>query len=315
MPGSSAARRDLRELPHLLPLYARAAAGLLPGAALLPWVPGGGGSLPQLELSTERVAIDRARLAAYNAVCGFASAGVVPATYLHILAFPLQMALMADGRFPFSPVGLVHIENEITQHAAAAPGAQVALSVKTGLLAAHPRGASFALEAQARAEGELIWSERSVMLKVGARAPVGGSPASAPAAGAREGARVAERRCAEAGSAPGQEWECPADLGRRYGAVSGDRNPIHMHPLAARLFGFPRAIAHGMWSKARCVAALSEELPERFGVRVAFRRPILLPARVRFHSEPGGEGEGAVLFSLRNAQGDQLHLEGEVHPL
>ena len=312
MAAASTARRDLRALPHLLPLYARAAAGLLPGVALLPWVPGGGGALPALELSAERVLIERGRLRAYNAVCGFAQATEVPSTYLHILAFPLQMALMADGRFPFSPVGLVHIENEISQHERVPAGAEIALSARTGALAAHPRGTSFEIEAQARVEGQLIWSERSVMLKVGARAGQGASaPGTEPAAGLSGAGAAAE------GSAPAQEqeWDCPADLGRRYGAVSGDRNPIHMHPLAARLFGFPRAIAHGMWSKARCVAALADQLPERYSVQVSFRRPILLPAQVRFQRFAAADGAGAVAFALRNAAGDQLHLQGAVRPL
>jgi acyl dehydratase len=323
-------RRELRELPNLLPLYARAAAGLLPGAALLPWFPGGSGLLPALELAADGVLIERERLAAYNAICGFAQTGEVPATYLHILAFPLQMALMADGRFPFSPVGLVHIENEITSHRALEPEVRVALRVRAGALAAHPRGRSFALDAQAYAEGELIWSERSLMLKVGARA---GAERTAPAQveksareDARESADAARDSAAEAredaegpsgaqGPLAEQEWECPADLGRRYGAISGDRNPIHMHPLAARIFGFRSAIAHGMWSKARALAALSGELPERYRVQVSFRRPILLPARVCFARQAGAGAERAIAFSLRSAQGEQLHLQGRVQAL
>src|SRR4029078_6251794 len=74
------------------------------------------------------------------------------------------------------------------------------------------------------------------------------------------------------------EWELPGDLGRRYGSCSGDLNPIHVHPLTARLFGFPSAIAHGMWTKARCVAALADRLPEAFTVDVAVSKTISLPA-------------------------------------
>ena len=38
--------------------------------------------------------------------------------------------------------------------------------------------------------------------------------------------------------------------------MSGDHNPIHLHPLTAKALGYPRQLAHGMWSLARCVAAL-----------------------------------------------------------
>ncbi len=37
-----------------------------------------------------------------------------------------------------------------------------------------------------------------------------------------------------------------------------------------------------MWLKARVLAALQPELPERFTAEVRFKRPVLLPARVAF---------------------------------
>ena len=90
-------------------------------------------------------------------------------------------------------------------------------------------------------------------------------------------------------------WQLPGDLGRRYGSVSGDLNPIHVHPLTARLFGFPSAIAHGMWTKARCLAALDGRLPDAFTVEVAFKRPILLPATVQFaEAATGGSGSACA---------------------
>ena len=51
-------------------------------------------------------------------------------------------------------------------------------------------------------------------------------------------------------------WSLPEDLGRRFAKVAGDRNPIHMYWWTARLFGFRRPIIHGMWTLARCMAAL-----------------------------------------------------------
>src|SRR5829696_2179424 len=108
--------RTLSRAPSILPLYARAAAPLVPGASLLPFLPGGGGEIPELELELAGVEADPAAVAAYARVCGFALRGHLPPTYPHVLAFPLQMALMADGSFPFGAVGLVHVENRIVQH-------------------------------------------------------------------------------------------------------------------------------------------------------------------------------------------------------
>jgi acyl dehydratase len=104
-------------------------------------------------------------------------------------------------------------------------------------------------------------------------------------------------------------WNLQGDLGRRYAAVSGDYNPIHVHPLSARLFGFPSAIAHGMWTKARCLAALSDQLPESFTVEAAFRKPILLPATVKFVKS---SGEGPIRFGVRDDRKDTPHLDGRL---
>ena len=62
------------------------------------------------------VRADPDAVAAYARVCGFALRDHLPPTYPHVLAFPLHMAVMADGSFPFGAVGLVHVENRIVQH-------------------------------------------------------------------------------------------------------------------------------------------------------------------------------------------------------
>jgi acyl dehydratase len=107
-------------------------------------------------------------------------------------------------------------------------------------------------------------------------------------------------------------WHLPGDLGRRYAAVSGDRNPIHMHALTAKAFGFPRAIAHGMWSKAHCLAALEQRLPDSFGVSVDFGRPMLLPGEVAFGSED--LENGAIGFAVWDERGSRRHLGGHIAP-
>ena len=114
----------------------------------------------------------------------------------------------------------------------------------------------------------------------------------------------------------GAAWRLPGDLGRRYAAVSGDRNPIHMHALSAKAFGFPRAIAHGMWTKARCLAALEQRLPDAFSVEVEFRRPILLPGKVAFGSlEEGTSSSIRFAVSKRRGRARDRHLDGRVEPL
>jgi acyl dehydratase len=289
------ATRTLSSPPSILPLYARAAASLIPGSSLLPFIPGGGKDVPDVELVLGGVRVDPDRVARYAEVCGCSLREHLPPAYPHVLVFPLHMAAMADGRFPFGAVGLVHIENRIVQHRPIGFGEELEIRVRATKLQEHPRGRTFALLSEVLVAGETVWDGVSGMLRRG-----GGSP--------KHSGHASE----EAELEPTAEWRLGGDLGRRYGAVSGDRNPIHIHPLLARPLGFPRAIAHGMWTKARCLAALESRLPDAFSVDVRFRKPILLPAHVVFASAQHGE---QIDFSVSDAERGTPHLEGHTRPL
>lgn len=313
------AAKALQGSPNLLPLYVRAAAPMIPGASLLPFVPGGGKAIPEIELTLQDVQVDAERLAAYAKVCGFALRAHLPVTYPHVLAFPMHMAVMADGRFPFGAVGLVHIENRIVQHRPIAIGQRLSISVSPTALEPHPRGRAFTLVTQVSVDGETVWEGFSTMLRRG-----GGSGEPREQRGQDVGPGEREAADRQAGNLPAADlqpsatWRLPGDLGRRYAAVSGDRNPIHMHPISAKLFGFPGAIAHGMWSKARCLAALESRLPDALEAQVRFRKPIVLPAKVQFASSLSGELEATgqdIRFALSDAKKGTPHLDGSVRPL
>ncbi len=297
--------RTLQSAPSILPLYARAAAPLIPGASLLPFVPGGGGEIPAIELELPNVSADPEAVAAYARVCGFALRDQLPPTYPHVLAFPLHMALMADGRFPFGAVGLVHVENRIEQHRPLGLGEELRLRARPTPLVPHPKGKAFTIVTEARtADGELAWEGVSTFLHRSKADPDAVVPAK------RGQSQQGEEDFAALPASA--EWRLGGDLGRRYAAVSGDRNPIHMHALTARPLGFPSAIAHGMWTKARCLAALESRLPDAFAVEVRFRKPILLPAKVEFASAQQDGDE--IEFAVRDARKATPHLDGRVIP-
>ncbi|MBV9421974.1 MAG: hypothetical protein JOZ98_03615 [Solirubrobacterales bacterium] len=288
--------RELSASPNMAAMFARAGAALIPGASRLPFVSGGAREIPDLTLALDDVAIDPDRLARYDRVCGFSLSDSVPATYPHILAFPLHLALMTNGSFPLPPIGLVHIANRITHHRRLRIGERLALRVWATGIEPHPRGRQFSIRTEARVADELVWEEASTNLRRGQ----GGG-------GGDAGPRGQHHR--ETGSLePVATWALPGDLGRRYGSVSGDLNPIHLHPLGARPFGFRSAIAHGMWTKARCLAALAPGLPERFTLEVEFRKPILLPSTVEFLEAPR---DGGIRFAVREAARGTPHLDGD----
>jgi acyl dehydratase len=292
--------RKLTSAPSILPLYARAAMPLLPGASRLPFVPGGGGEIPAVRLELDGVVADPDAVAAYAKVCGFALRDHLPPTYPHVLAFPLHMALMSDGSFPFGAVGLVHVANKITQRRRLGIDEALDLRVQATKLVAHPKGKAFDVVTEVRVGRQIAWESTSTFLRRGKGDPGATSGEAFPI--------VDEDVPASA------EWRLPGDLGRRYAAVSGDRNPIHMHSLTAKPLGFPAAIAHGMWTKARALAALESRLPDAFAVDVRFRRPILLPAKVEFATADKGDEIDFTVRGRSEKRGNR-HLDGRVNPV
>jgi acyl dehydratase len=251
--------------------------------------------VPDLVLALDDVAVDRERLAGYDRVCKFPLRDELPATYPHMLAFPLHLSLMTDPSFPFPALGLVHIANRIVQHRPIGADERLDLRVWATALEPHPRGTQFTLRSEARVGDELVWEESSTILK----------RRESPSEGAPEGREPS----ADDQLPVTATWRLPGDLGRRYGSVSGDLNPIHIHPLTAKLFGFPTAIAHGMWTKARCLAALDPRLPNSFTVDVAFKKPILLPATVELSERDDPAG---IRFAVRGAGKGTPHLDGVI---
>ncbi|MER7280683.1 MaoC/PaaZ C-terminal domain-containing protein [Dactylosporangium sp. NPDC000244] len=245
--------------PRLGPLY-RAAALRRPR----------GGTLPERELRLDEVRVDLAHLAEYDRACGFRLRDELPATYPHVLAFPLALALMTAADFPFPVLGVVHVANAIEVLRPLTSSDAFSLSVRAEDLRPHERGTQFDMVATASIAGEPVWHGRSTYLR-------------------RDGSRSDRKDTAEPPKPPQPTavWRVPRRTGTDYAAASGDRNPIHTSRILARAFGFRSTIAHGMWTKARCLAALEGRLPERYTVSVQFKRPILLPATVAFSARDG----------------------------
>ncbi len=266
--------------------YARAALGLLPTRR--------GAGLPDREFRLRGVTVDRDRLARYDRVCGFRLTDTLPATYPHVLAFPLAMRLRSAPDFPFPVVGLVHVANTITVHRPVDAGTPLDLSVHAAGLRPHDRGRQFDVVATATAGGAEVWRGVSTYLRKerGGERRERSDPPAAPPASAR--------------------WRIPPRVGPDYAAVSGDHNPIHTSRLGARAFGFARPIAHGMWSAARCLAALDGRLPAGYTVDVAFKLPVLLPATVDFAASRAGGGWD---FALHGTGSGRPHLTGLLRPL
>lgn len=249
-------------------------------------------SLPRTELQTT-TAIDPDDLAAYSRVCGYALGNALPPTYPHVLAFADALRIQTDPAFPFPAVGTVHVSQEVTVHRAIAVTETLELRTAAVDLRPHPRGRQYDMVTTASVAGEDVWEGRSTYLRRESSTASSGDASS-------------ERPTPPEATAV---WRLPADLGRRYAAVSGDRNPIHLYRATARIFGFRRQIAHGMWTFAACLATLEGRLPSPYSVRAEFKRPVFLPGKVDFAASPSATGWE---FSLHHHSRPRPHLLGRV---
>ncbi|MET8352860.1 MaoC/PaaZ C-terminal domain-containing protein [Micromonospora sp. NPDC005206] len=273
-------------MPEAGALYRRALLGALPGLG------GGrrGPGLPAVELAASGVTVDRAHLADYDRVCGFRLTDRLPATFPHVMGFPLALRLMTAPEFPIPLTGVVHVGNRITVRRPITADETLDFTTYAQDLRPHDRGRQVDVVLVGSVDGEEVW--RGVSTYLGRERKPGGGERRHQSG--RPEAPVATAR-----------WRVEPRVGTRYARVSGDHNPIHTSLLGARLFGFRRPIAHGMWSKARCLAALENRLPDAYTVEVAFKLPVPLPSTASFALLPDGG------FALHDSRG-RPHLAGLV---
>jgi acyl dehydratase len=301
---------ELDAMPDLGPLLARAGAGALPS---LPWQSSddeaAGPGLPDTQVVVRDVPMELAAVADYADVCGFRLRSDVPVTFPHVLGFPLSVWLMTRDDFPHPLLGLVHLREQIVAREPLPIGARVDLAAHVVNERAHRKGVQFDVVVQARRDGRVVWASTSTHLRRGASLPDTPSISSGEGEQGGDVGRASRgARAVDLDHLPTTaRWKVPADIGRRYAAVSGDRNPIHLTAVTAKAFGFPRAIAHGMWTTAHALAGLGS-LPRPCTVDVAFRRPLLLPSTVEYATLRTGDGWD---FGVRGVDGTH-HLVGRV---
>ena len=202
----------------------RAALPGVPGVNLLPGIRKTTADLDGLVFTRPAVEVRRDHVDAYARVCGFPIKDTVPLSYLHVLGFPLHLRVMTDPAFPFPAIGTVHLSNVITGHRPVAVGETVAVTVHPERLQPHAKGQTVDFVTEVTSDGDLVWEGRSTYLRRGR------GSADAPSAPVFDDV-----------AGPGVTWPLEGDLGRRYAAVSGDHNPIHLYPLTAKALGFRAA--------------------------------------------------------------------------
>jgi len=295
MMAAAPVRLEYDALPAVVPSYVRAATTLSGGLS-------GDQTIPEIVAELPSLQVSQDALTSYREVCCFADSKHLPVTYPHVLAFPMHMAVMTHKQFPLKLLGLIHVRNQITQHRAIGQDETLRLEVRVGGHRETSKGVEFDLTTRVHdSQNQRVWEEIGTMLS---RQKT--SQASDDKGNSKKTQHDEMRFKGEHSS----DWQIPADIGRRYARAAGDYNPIHLSPYTAKLFGFPRAIATGMWTKARAAAQLTPQLEQdAYTLSLAFKKPIFLPSKARFDyslSDSGAE------FALTNIPGDVLHLSGDV---
>lgn len=249
--------------------------------------------LPQAEYIVDHLKINEKHLKVYNDICKFKNDGTVPAMYLAVQAQALQMSMMTEEAFPFALLGLVHIRNVVRQTRKINSNEVLKLSCRFGDLRPHDKGVEFDFITSASVNGVEVYSGVTTYL---ARQKV-----------AETSHKTAKIETQKPAFDKSEEWGIPENIGRRYAAISGDFNLIHVHELTAKAFGFKRAIAHGMWTKARSLAALGD-LPAAYEADVQFKLPVFIPTKVTLTSV----ANGTIQFELNDSKTAKPHLAGTV---
>jgi acyl dehydratase len=269
----------------------RAAAGALP------FIPRGD-TLPERTLTVDDLTIDAANVAAYANVTGLRFGDAVPLTYPFALTFPSVMSLVTGFDFPFAAMGSVHTENHITQYRPILVTDTVSVRVHAANLREHRRGILVDIVTEVNVGSETAWHQVTTFLHQ-QRTSLSDEP------------KPPQQKQPKLGPPNAVLHITPGQI-RHYASVGGDHNPIHTNPIAARLFGFPTVIAHGMFSAAAVLANIEGRLPDAVRYSVKFAKPVVLPARAGLYVDRGSDGWELTLRHL--SKGDP-HLIGTVAPL
>jgi acyl dehydratase len=261
---------QLTEKPGTLDIYARAVRSALPviGAS--------GDSAPDTTLVLNGVRVDPDNLAAYDRVTGLRFGDTLPLTYPFTLVFPIVMKLMVSEGFPFPAIGSVHAENVIERFRPISVIEPLDVSVHAENLREHRKGLLIDVVSEIKVGRELVWRQTSTFLRQ-QKTSLSGQPGPEP-------------KAEEEPARPLRTMRVDQKTISRYAAVSGDRNPIHVSSLGAKAFGFPKTIAHGMWSAAAVLGTVEGRTPDAVTYSVRFGKPILLPSTLNVYADQTADG-------------------------
>ncbi len=252
--------------------------------------------LPESSIS-KNIRINPTHCENYNRVVNWklGIASVIHPNYLQVLTLPMQLSMMVNKPFPFKPMGLVHLANIIEVNRLPEQSARLRLKTSFSGLQWHKKGWVFAVLSEGFVDGQLAISGTSFYLSRQKHTIVGAQQESEGSSTEAKSKEIAisdfsvltnfnEMKTTDYAV----DMSLPSGIGRKYARVSGDFNPIHLTAWSAKLMGFKKAIAHGMYSKAMCLSHVLKQqmadqthpfLTSRMQISTQFMQPIYLPTK------------------------------------
>jgi len=229
--------------------------------------------------------IDHRRLNAFHEVCpGWLDHEHLPPTYPQLAAASQHLKLLGSDGFPFHPMGLVHVTNEIEQLRPIHRDESLQVWASVGPGGFHDKGNLIEVLTELRSSnGEVPWRSRATALKMSANQPPKSS--SAPLL-ETDGWRDSETT----------RTQLSESLGREYGRVAGDLNPIHQRAWLAKPFGFSRHIIHGTWTLAWALHPILSA-KDAYKVEARFKRPVPLPSAIHSSRRATEDGQEIRVWS------------------
>lgn len=241
--------------------------------------------------------VEQKHLMAFLENCpGWDNHALLPPTYPQVVAVDLHLRLLGDARFPYQPMGLVHISNRIELVSPMPVDQTYRLCARLKPGGEHPRGALVVIETMLYAGDDLVWRSQAIALKITRD----------------KTANESDTRELDQGPdlSADRGLDLPEDLGRRYARIAGDLNPIHQRAWMARPFGFEHPILHGMWTLAWAIQPLPEiRGQQNVSVDVEFVRPVSLPGRAYVGFAPMQDGLREGRLWSREANKPSLRLQ------
>lgn len=257
-------------------------------------------TIPKIGLKSKLGVIEKENAIPFLKVCDYdATSDEIPSVYLHILGQNLQLELMTDEEFPYKLLGTVHISSRIKKYSSIKYGDNLDIEVYFGEKKIHEKGIIISVNQKLYKSGTLVWEEELEFLKKKSNP---NSPKEKK-----------EPTIVSPIEGKNEMWDLSSDLGRRYGMISGDINPIHLFAFSAKLFGFKNHIIHGFWTLGRTLATLEEKIEgNSYQLYCDFKLPIFLPNKVRMNYK---KDKSKVTFEVRDKENQKPHMVGVIESL